>query len=77
MIFQMNNPTLVSPGRVALITGGGSGIGFEVARQFGLHGCKGKASGRKLALFRLQRRHHPRARSLLLTVETGPINGLF
>jgi len=47
----MNNPTLVSPGRVALITGGGSGIGFEVARQFGLHGCKGKASGRKLALF--------------------------
>ena len=32
-------------GRVALITGGGSGIGFEVARQFGLHGCKGKALG--------------------------------
>ncbi|CAK9013413.1 4-dienoyl-CoA reductase [(3E)-enoyl-CoA-producing] [Durusdinium trenchii] len=31
----------VLEGRVALITGGGSGIGFEVARQFGLHGCKG------------------------------------
>ena len=28
-------------GRVCLITGGGSGIGFECARQFGLHGAKG------------------------------------
>lgn len=28
-------------GRVALITGGGSGIGFEIARQIGLHGGKG------------------------------------
>lgn len=25
---------------VALVTGGGSGIGFEVARQLGLHGAK-------------------------------------
>lgn len=31
----------VLAGRVALVTGGGSGIGFEIARQFGLHGCKG------------------------------------
>ena len=26
--------------RVAVITGGGSGIGFEVARQLGKHGAK-------------------------------------
>lgn len=31
----------VLSGRVALITGGGSGIGFEIARQLGLHGAKG------------------------------------
>eukprot|EP00927_Polykrikos_kofoidii_P039867 TRINITY_DN34173_c0_g1_i1.p1 TRINITY_DN34173_c0_g1~~TRINITY_DN34173_c0_g1_i1.p1 ORF type:complete len:298 (-),score=52.30 TRINITY_DN34173_c0_g1_i1:263-1156(-) len=31
----------VLAGRVGLITGGGTGIGFEVARQFGLHGAKG------------------------------------
>lgn len=31
----------VLAGRVALVSGGGSGIGFEIARQFGLHGAKG------------------------------------
>jgi NAD(P)-dependent dehydrogenase (short-subunit alcohol dehydrogenase family) len=30
--------------RVALVTGGGSGIGFEVARQLGLHGAKVRLS---------------------------------
>jgi peroxisomal 2,4-dienoyl-CoA reductase len=28
-------------GKVALVTGGGSGIGFEVTRQLLLHGCRG------------------------------------
>mmetsp|Transcript_10835 Transcript_10835/g.14077 ORF Transcript_10835/g.14077 Transcript_10835/m.14077 type:complete len:293 (+) Transcript_10835:58-936(+) len=34
-------------GRVALITGGGSGIGFCVARQLGLHGAKVVIFGRR------------------------------
>lgn len=34
-------------GRVALITGGGSGIGFEIARQLGTHGCKVVIFGRR------------------------------
>jgi len=33
--------------RVALVTGGGSGIGFEVARQLGLHGAKLVIFGRR------------------------------
>ncbi|CAM9110522.1 unnamed protein product, partial [Heterosigma akashiwo] len=34
-------------GKVALVTGGGSGICFEVARQFGLHGAKVVIMGRR------------------------------
>jgi len=35
-------------GRVALVTGGGSGIGFECARQIGLHGGRLCLMGRRL-----------------------------
>lgn len=35
-------------GQVALVTGGGSGIGFEVARQLGLHGASLVLMGRRL-----------------------------
>lgn len=38
----------VVSGKVALITGGGSGIGFEVARQLGLHGASLVLVGRRL-----------------------------
>jgi peroxisomal 2,4-dienoyl-CoA reductase len=34
-------------GRVALITGGGSGIGFGITTQLGLHGCKVCIMGRR------------------------------
>jgi|EP01046_Picozoa_sp_COSAG06_P040211 peroxisomal 2,4-dienoyl-CoA reductase len=33
--------------RVALVTGGGSGIGYEMARQLGLHGAKLVLVGRR------------------------------
>ena len=44
----MTNPQLVSPfrpdclqGKVAIVTGGGSGICYEITRQLLRHGCQG------------------------------------
>eukprot|EP00160_Parvularia_atlantis_P021535 Unigene9374_Nuclearia_a/m.28613 Unigene9374_Nuclearia_a/g.28613 ORF Unigene9374_Nuclearia_a/g.28613 Unigene9374_Nuclearia_a/m.28613 type:complete len:195 (+) Unigene9374_Nuclearia_a:25-609(+) len=34
-------------GRVAVVTGGGSGIGYEIVRQLGLHGAKVAIMGRR------------------------------
>ncbi|PSC74048.1 H(+) hexose cotransporter 2 isoform B [Micractinium conductrix] len=40
----------VLSGRVALVTGGGSGIGLEIVRQLGLHGAHVVISGRREAV---------------------------
>lgn len=37
----------VLKGKVALLTGGGSGIGFEISTQFGKHGASVAIMGRR------------------------------
>ena len=37
----------VLKGKVALLTGGASGIGFEISRQFGIHGASIAVMGRR------------------------------
>lgn len=45
----MSSPFLpnVLAGRVCLVTGGGSGIGFEIAKQLGSHGARVAIMGRR------------------------------
>ncbi|CAL5224536.1 g7235 [Coccomyxa viridis] len=52
--MSASHPPGVSPfksdilkGQVALVTGGGSGIGFEISRQLGLHGAAVAITGRR------------------------------